>query len=132
MKSPVAVLVALAVQSGCSSGAPAAPTRDGGAPGDPTAVQLLVSCDITPPTSCTDMSLRYADIAAIIQKSCAPCHAPGQPQWPLATYQDVVDWAQPLRDDLVACDMPPLDGGVAMTADDRMKVLTWLQCGEPQ
>jgi hypothetical protein len=80
------------------------------------------------------MSLRYPDIAAIIQRSCYPCHEgdPNQDPWPLEQYADVVDWAQLLRQDLVGCTMPPLDGGVGMSATDRLNFLAWLQCGEPQ
>ena len=143
MKPTIALLVALAPLAGCSSSTPAASDAgpgpsvtagDAGEQEDPNEALLVASCAITAPTSCTDMALRYADIAAIVQKSCYPCHSgdPSQEQWPLTQYEDIVDWAQPMRDDLLACDMPPLDGGVAITAGDRLAILTWLRCGEPK
>ncbi|HVY38604.1 MAG TPA: hypothetical protein VHM31_11735 [Polyangia bacterium] len=91
-------------------------------------------CSVTAPTSCPDPAPRYADVAPIISQRCAmPCHSgvPNGP-WPLTDYEHVADWADTVRADLLDCSMPPADGGVPITADDRTAVLTWIRCGAPE
>lgn len=90
-------------------------------------------CSVTAPTSCTQESLRYEDVAPIFQQRCASCHGAtkGGP-WPLNTYSNVADWADTVRDELVTCAMPPPDMGTGLTNAERLKILDWLRCDYPQ
>lgn len=94
---------------------------------------LRTSCEATAPTACSMPSPHYADIVPILQRSCTPCHngETGSP-WPLTGYDDVAAWSDAIQQDLSSCAMPPLDGGVPMTTADRLAVLDWVQCGDPQ
>src|SRR6185312_14185331 len=102
-----------------------APVIDAGPPidpgVDPTAAAIQASCGISPPTDCPSPPPTYADLAPVIQTHCVPCHdgATSQSQWPLTEYEHVADWADTIRDELIHCEMPPLDGGVVIAADDR-------------
>ncbi|MFL5305871.1 MAG: hypothetical protein ACJ8F1_11690 [Polyangia bacterium] len=91
-------------------------------------------CSVAAPTSCPEPAPRYADVAGILNQRCAmPCHSgvPSGP-WPLTDYEHVADWADAVRADLLDCSMPPADGGVSITTDDRTAVLTWIRCGSPE
>src|SRR4051812_40856328 len=93
-----------------------------------------VLCSVEAPTACPDPSPHYADIAPIINQRCAePCHS-GVPEgpWPLTDYPHVADWADVVRTDLILCLMPPADGGVSMSDDERLAILTWIRCGFPE
>lgn len=91
-------------------------------------------CLVTAPTTCTQTQLRWADIEPIIQQRCVPCHDGSQPQWPLRTYTDVADWSDIVRQNVVDCAMPPLDGGiqVGMTNVERRLILDWIKCDFPR
>lgn len=114
--------------------ASAACTTSGDSPaGGPDGGRSLV-CSVTAPAACPDPAPRYADVAPIIDQRCAtPCHSgvPNGP-WPLTDYAHVADWADAVRADLLDCSMPPADGGVPITTDDRTAVLTWIRCGAPE
>lgn len=102
------------------------PTDDSQAPPD----GALFLCPVPAPTSCPQPAPRYPEVAPIVKQRCVGCHdgAPGGP-WPLTDYPHVADWWDLIRADLTACTMPPADGGVAMTAPERIAVLTWILCG---
>jgi uncharacterized membrane protein len=87
-------------------------------------------CSATAPAECPDPAPSYADVAPIFEQRCASCHtdAPGAP-WPLDSYENVIDWIPVVRDDVRRCSMPPLDSDVAMSADERQQLLTWIECG---
>jgi hypothetical protein len=88
---------------------------------------------VTAPTACPAPEPRFADVQPIIHDHCAtPCHngAPGGP-WPLDAYQDVKDWEDLIRSDLLDCTMPPADGGVPLSDADRAAILGWIRCGSP-
>ena len=89
-------------------------------------------CPVPLPTLCPSPSPRYADVAPVIARRCVVCHdgAPNGP-WPLIDYQDVTDWWDTVRDDLIGCSMPPPDGGTSMTSEERTAILTWILCGFP-
>jgi hypothetical protein len=53
---------------------------------------------------------------------------PGGP-WPLDTYEDVADWKDTIRDDVLDCSMPPPGGGVSLSNADRLAILSWVRCG---
>lgn len=91
-------------------------------------------CLVTAPTTCTQTQLRWADIEPVIVSRCQPCHDGSQPQWPLRTYSDVADWADIVRQHVVDCTMPPLDGGlqVGMTNVERRLILDWIKCSYPR
>jgi hypothetical protein len=91
-------------------------------------------CDAVAPTECNDAGLTYAaDVKPIIDAHCVPCHYGqiGGP-WPLTSYNDVADWQDTVRDDLVRCTMPPADAGTVMSTAEKQKVLDWLRCGYPR
>ena len=113
-------------------------SRDASPPGDARelAIENAIrgSCDVTAPTTCPTPSPHYSDIAPIVQRDCVPCHSGATPDgpWPLTGYKQLADWAGVIQDDLGNCTMPPLDGGVPITAADRLAILVWLQCGAPE
>src|SRR5258708_19061783 len=83
-------------------------------------------CSVVAPTACPDPPPHYADVAPILQERCVGCHsgADGGP-WALTDYDHVASWADAIQADLLDCSMPPLDAGVAMTADETSAILTW-------
>ncbi len=102
--------------------------------GEPAAKEPFV-CEVTAPTECPSPAPTYADIKPIVARRCSSssCHsgAAGGP-WPLTEYEDIADWWDITRDQLLACTMPPPDSGVVMTSDERMTMLVWLRCGFPR
>ncbi|HXJ22232.1 MAG TPA: hypothetical protein VMT03_18580 [Polyangia bacterium] len=132
MNSPrrsLLLISAVLTAAACSSGPGArGSSSDGGGIG------AAVPCSVTAPTSCPSPGPSFADVQPIIQQNCAgPCHSgiPGGP-WPLTSYEHVADWADVIRSDLVACNMPPADGGVSLDDADRLAILTWIRCGYPE
>ena len=62
-----------------------------------------------------------------------PCHSDSVgSNWPLTTYDDVAGWADVIASDVVTCTMPPADGGVPITEHDRITLVNWFVCGNPQ
>jgi hypothetical protein len=114
------IAVLASSQSNCGGSEPVGPP-DGGA---------VVSCTVQAPTSCHEPAPRYVEVAPIISRRCVPCHygVPNGP-WPLVTYDDVADWQDVIRDDLLDCSMPPPDAGTAMPDEERLAILQWIQCG---
>ena len=90
-------------------------------------------CAPIAPTACPDPAPQYADVAPIFEQRCSSCHndMPGG-EWPLDTYEHVVDWGSVVRDELLRCSMPPADSGVSMTSDERQQILAWVRCRYPR
>jgi hypothetical protein len=93
-----------------------------------------VMCKVSLPTSCPSPKPHYPDVQPIFQQRCVPCHngATADSPWPLTEYEHVADWYDTIRSEVVNCTMPPLDAGVPMTDDERVKILTWIRCGFPE
>lgn len=126
----VATFAGLAVLTACGN-SPGAAARDDAA--EPTVESALrTSCEASTPSACEQPSPKYTDIAPILQKSCNPCHNGEVGPWPLTNYDDVAAWDDVIWQDLSSCNMPPLDGGVALTAAGRRAIIDWVQCGDPQ
>jgi hypothetical protein len=123
--------VAVAMLTGCAgSGAGGGDAGAVGELGD-TGVAPLI-CSAVAPTACTiDPPPTYGQIAGIVAARCVPCHDGVDPDgpWPLTSYDDLADWNDIVRDELVACTMPPADGGVTLPDDERQALLMWLRCG---
>ena len=85
------IFAVAAIITACSSGG----SRRGDSPGS-TSAPLV--CDVTLPSSCSDMSLRWADVEPIFEERCIGCHSgdPGGP-WPLTSYEHAADWANEIR-----------------------------------
>jgi hypothetical protein len=86
------------------------------------------------PTACPDPAPTFAQVAPIFGERCAtPCHS-GTPNgpWPLSRYEHIFDWQEDIRSHLLDCTMPPLDGGVAITTEERVVILNWIRCGLPE
>ncbi len=117
----------LASLAGCGTSTAAS---EGGDAGEPSVENALVtSCKVTD-TTCAEPAPHYADIAGILDRSCNPCHTGvGNAPWALTDYDHVSAWSGSIQQDLSACTMPPLDGGIAMTATERLEILTWVECG---
>jgi hypothetical protein len=94
-----------------------------------TAAEVQKSCAIKPPAACPDASPGYASVEPILQKSCVPCHPGNGDQWALTDYDHVAAWSDAIAQDLVDCTMPPLDGGIGITASERLSLLVWSSCG---
>lgn len=91
--------------------------------------------EVAPPTACPEPPVTFEDVARTIGARCTtPCHngAPNNGQWSLLTYDDVSHWKNEIRGALLSCAMPPLDGGVGITADEKLAILTFLRCGLPR
>jgi hypothetical protein len=117
----------MASLSACGDSSPAAARGDGGQAAVESA--LLVSCQVTD-NLCEKPAPHYADITGILDRSCNPCHTGmGNAPWALTDYEHVSAWAESIQQDLSGCTMPPLDGGIAMTASERLEVMNWVQCG---
>lgn len=92
-----------------------------------------VACDIVVPTACPSPAPKYADVQPIFANQCGQCH--GQDwtgQWPLDTYEHILDWSDDIRAEVASCAMPPADGGVTIPLADRMQILYWIRCGAPK
>ena len=91
------------------------------------------ACSVTAPSKCSEPELRYATVAPIFEKHCSVCHlGVGDGPWPLDRYQDIADWADIVRDELVRCSMPPPGPTSALSNRDRLTILNWLRCGLPE
>lgn len=104
---------------------------DGGAnDSGQTGEMPAVSCDVELPRACVEPKPSYADVSPILEDRCVICHAgmAGGP-WPLTTYGHVADWQNEIRDHVARCTMPPPDSGVAISDDERSRILMWLRCG---
>ncbi|HVR60749.1 MAG TPA: hypothetical protein VMU50_02570, partial [Polyangia bacterium] len=126
-----AVLAMLAPVA-CSNGASGATASMGAAAGDPADAGAAV-CSPIAPAPCPDPPPRYADVQGTLQQRCVPCHD-GTPDaaWPLQTYVEVAEWEDVVLDDLLRCTMPPADGGITMTDEERTALVTWIGCGYKQ
>lgn len=104
---------------------------DGGA--DPLHGATLTSCLVLSPDTCLEPEPNYADVAPIFDRRCNGCHSDSsEEQWPLTTYESIAEWEDIVRLDLVNCSMPPADGGVSMTSNERSAILAWIRCGLPE
>ncbi len=87
------------------------------------------------PTECMDAAtLTYnADISAIMNARCTPCHATGgvEASIILTDYGHVTGERMTIEAQLLTCAMPP-DGSPQLTTDERTQILSWLSCGTPQ
>ncbi len=99
-------------------------------PPPPTDAGMLV-CDTTAPTVCATPSPTYNDVKPLFDTHCVPCHNGLGEQWPMTKYQDLADWKNEIRGDILTCVMPPYDGGVPMPTADRQKILEWIRCDLP-
>jgi hypothetical protein len=111
--------------------------RDGGidgGPGQPSQAGLVPwDCKIVAPTACPEVAPKYVDVQPIFTKQCGVCHGQAWTgEWPLDNYSHISDWQDEIRSELSTCSMPPADGGVNVSLDDRMKILNWIRCGLPK
>ena len=87
-------------------------------------------CNVVAPTECLEPAPRYADVAPILLSRCVICHYGAfNGPWPLSDYQHVADWRDFVRDEILNCSMPPLEGGVVMSNSERKRILEWIRCG---
>ncbi|MGC4093905.1 MAG: hypothetical protein QM756_39570 [Polyangiaceae bacterium] len=107
-------------------------TGYGCSPSDPDPEPM--ACTVMDPTECPTPAPTYTnDVAPIIAAHCTRCHTGiGKEPWPLGKYEDVVDWEQLIRADILDCSMPPPDSGEHVTNDERLTILTWIRCGTPE
>jgi uncharacterized membrane protein len=90
-------------------------------------------CNVTAPTECPDPMPRYADVEPIIARRCVTCHSDTSTgPWPLTTYQDVVDWWDVIRGEVLRCSMPPPDSGQSLTSGESQLILEWIRCNSPR
>lgn len=89
-------------------------------------------CAPLPEATCTNVPT-FTELTPVFQQRCQSCHdgSPTGP-WPLVTYQHVADWQDQVRAEIVACTMPPLDGGAVITFAERQAIFTWVRCGRPK
>jgi hypothetical protein len=123
----IAVLVPFAfVLGACAGGADTASQAD--------PIKTSATCLGTPPKSCPATVPSYkTDVIPVLTAKCNNCHVGGRGPWPLTNHTDIVDWLPQIQSDVEHCSMPPtnLDGGVALTAEERELLLGWALCGAP-
>jgi cytochrome c5 len=124
MKTRLSLVVGFLACS-CGSVTTSVVTRDAGAP---------LVCPLDAPKTCTAPAPTFAGVTPILNRACAACHSStdGGGPWPLTNYEDVSAWQAIVRYDLVNCTMPPLDGGITISSEDRAALLNWLDCGLKQ
>lgn len=107
--------------------------KDDSQAGDGPSLDPSPVCDVVAPTECPSPSPVYGDVEGIFREKCVSCHsgAPGGP-WPLDTYRHVADWWNVIRDDLLACSMPPRDSNVTLSDEETQLILVWIRCGYPE
>lgn len=119
------VLLALTLALGAAAcGGGGAVGTDGGA----------LHCAVDAPTSCPADGPTYETVQPIFAGRCIPCHnglAIDGP-WPLKTYEEIVSWSDDVRTKLLLCEMPPADGGIPITDEERAALLQWLRCDTPR
>lgn len=142
------LLATVVLLSTCSSDG-AARSTDAGAsnpPADAAVTDPPVSPDAQPPTdpptsfcgapapkSCPSPKPSYSkQVVPILDAKCNNCHVGGiDKPWSLADYQSVDDWRVSIQGDILSCTMPPLDGGVALTREERDVIVGWIVCNAP-
>jgi hypothetical protein len=97
------------------------------------AAPLMSFCGQPAPSRCPTPKPSYSkDVARILDAKCNDCHVGGAGQpWSLADYQSVDDWRVSILQDILSCTMPPLDGGVALTVEERDVIAGWVACDAP-
>jgi hypothetical protein len=118
-----ALLVALALGVSACRGGAAVSKNDGAA----------LHCTVQAPTTCPETFPVYADVQPIFARRCNPCHnglAKDGP-WPLKSYEEITSWYDDVRSMVLNCEMPPPDGGVDISDEERLVILQWLRCGYP-
>jgi cytochrome c5 len=109
----------------------AAACNGGGAVSKQDAAPL--HCNVQAPTSCPEQHPVFADVQPIFARRCNPCHnglAKDGP-WPLKSYEEIVSWEDDVRSMVLNCEMPPPDGGIYISEEERQAILQWLRCGHP-
>lgn len=100
---------------------------------DASAPDAKVECSAVAPTACPEQLPTYLDIAKIVERRCESCHSPyWTGPWPLDTYEHVADWQDAIREHLLDCTMPPVEGGGPLSKSDSDTFLLWLRCGLPE
>jgi hypothetical protein len=86
------------------------------------------------PSACPSPAPTYANVEPIFRQRCVgPCHSgTADGPWPLTTYEHIYDWKDIVSARLLDCTMPPLDGGVPITTEERLAILTWIACDSPE
>lgn len=90
-------------------------------------------CVEIPRGDCSNDVPRFAEVQPIFAERCGNCHegAKGGP-WPLRTYEEIANWSGEVRSQIEQCKMPPPDGDIAMTDEEREATLEWLRCELPK
>jgi peroxiredoxin len=90
-----------------------------------------------------EVGVTYAkDVARILQNRCQECHRPGQiGPMPLLSYDDAANWAQMIKEVVSDERMPPwhadpkygkFKNDRRLAADERAKLLAWIDAGCPE
>lgn len=91
------------------------------------------ACPNDLPATCPSGVPSYADtVAAIIERRCLGCHAPGTraADHDLTTHANVFRQRTQVLTRVYACIMPPEDG-TPLTDGERAALLAWLVCDAP-
>ena len=83
---------------------------------------VIEECRVSPPTSCPQPALRYANVKQIFERRCSSCRSGSTEQWPLTDYGHVACWYDIIPPEVVNCRMPPPDAGVPITNAERMTI----------
>lgn len=75
-----------------------------------------------------------AQVAPLLAARCGGCHVAGgvAPTHRFGSWAQVYPQRTALLTQTYSCLMPPLDGGLALTAAERSLLFGWLVCGAPE
>jgi len=131
-----ALAIACAASLGAAGACDGDPTPGGAADAsaDASPADASPACPSDLPASCPAAPPSYqAEVRAIIERRCFPCHASGGTaarKRDFSTYDLVAAQRSPFLNQLYACAMPP-EGAPAPTPEERKKLLEWLVCKAP-
>jgi hypothetical protein len=105
---------------------------DAGIDAGPSDGGEMAVCALLATPDCNGPVPTYEQLKPLFNQACVVCHygQVGGP-WPLTSYQDLSDWQDAVRSEVLNCKMPPQDSGIPITFEERQKIFTWVRCGRP-
>lgn len=91
-------------------------------------------CGPVPVNECPDAGAPsfQNQVFPILDAKCNNCHAHDKKLWPLTDYTHVSEWQTRIAGTVGDCTMPPPNGPLPLTAEERRQILVWTICGGPK
>jgi hypothetical protein len=139
--SSTLLLSVLALAAAVACGSPNGSSSDAGSD------HINATCPPKPTLTCTDPKSPPSyknEVAAVVMERCSPCHFPGgisEKIEDLSTMAGVANAGTAIINQLVPCDMPPINGNTlynippgtvpGLSAEQENTIIQWIVCGEP-